>query len=83
MMHSQKKLIGISAIMHTIIDNHFFIFYQICSTIISDLCCIHHISIPPCIFLIISYCMFSSNIFNLFLKLPHSFNYGAFLGVYK
>jgi hypothetical protein len=43
----------------------------------------HHTSILPCVFFIINFCMFSSNVLNFSLQLPHSSNYGVFLGVYK
>jgi hypothetical protein len=70
-------------IMHIIIGNHFLYFVNSVTSIISDICCIHHTSIPLCIFLIINSCMFLGNALNFSLKLPPSSHFGAFLGVYE
>jgi len=80
---TKKFFIKINVIMHIITSNHLLCFVNFVTSIINDLCYIHHTSIPPCIFLIINSCMFSSNIFNFFLKSPQSYNSSAFLGVYK
>ncbi len=80
---AKSFFIGINVIIHTITSNHLLHFVNSIASIISDLCCMHHTSILPCVFFIINFCMFSSNVLNFSLQLPHSSNYGVFLGVYK
>jgi hypothetical protein len=55
---AKTLFIGIDVIMHTITSNHFIYFVNYVASIISDLCCMHHTWVPPCIFLIINSCTF-------------------------
>jgi hypothetical protein len=43
----------------------------------------HHTLVPPCVFLIINFCVLSNNVLNFSLKLPYSSNSSVFLAIYK
>jgi hypothetical protein len=80
---TKKILIKINVIMYIITSNHLLYFVNFVTSIINDLCCIHHTSVPRCIFSIINSCKFLGNVLNFSLKSLCSSNSNAFLGVYK